>query len=129
MIAAGGRLHCPSAHRLDSSGTAVGIGMKFGPSGCATAKERLHLCLSLCVGGADPNDALTRVVHTFEVTGMSYVPAFVSEDVYSISEGQEVVASLADSTDENSAKGGVTLQKVQGSVLSPTIRGFGGCLY
>lgn len=38
------------------------------------------------------------MIRTFEITGESCVPAIVTDDVYSIFEEQEIVASLADST-------------------------------
>eukprot|EP01033_Poteriospumella_lacustris_P008315 gene8315-5998_t len=74
-------------------GQAISIDMKFDPSGCETVKERLRLCVS----GADPNDALTQVVRSFEVVGESCLPALVTDDMISIFEEQEVVSSLAES--------------------------------
>jgi hypothetical protein len=39
-------------------GQSVGIDLKFDPSGCATVKERIRICVS----GADPKDTLTQVI-------------------------------------------------------------------
>eukprot|EP01032_Pedospumella_encystans_P008479 gene8479-10061_t len=89
-------------------GQSVSIDMKFDPSGCETVKEKMRLCVS----GADPKDALTTTVKTFEVTGESCVPAIVTEDINSIFEEQEVVHSLADSTGEKSSEGGGKLEKL-----------------
>jgi hydrocephalus-inducing protein len=89
-------------------GQSVGIDMKFDPSGCETVKERMRLCVS----GADPKDALTVTVKTFEVTGESCVPAIVTDDVNNIFEEQEIVHSLADSTGEKSSEGGGKVEKL-----------------
>eukprot|EP01034_Spumella_vulgaris_P022205 gene22205-28319_t len=89
-------------------GQFVGINMKFDPSGCATVKERLRLCIS----GVDPKDTLSQIIKSFEITGESCVPAIVNDDVNSIFEEQEVVHSLADSTGDKSAEGGGKIEKL-----------------
>eukprot|EP01038_Epipyxis_sp_PR26KG_P004323 gene4323-6124_t len=89
-------------------GQSIGIDMKFDPSGCATVKERLRMCLS----GADPQDSLTKVVRSFEMVGESCVPAIVNDDVNSIFEEQEVVSSLLDVTGKKDAESVGKIEKL-----------------
>jgi len=74
-------------------GETVGIDMTFDPNGSDLAREKLRVCIS----GVDPDEPLSQVLRSFEVTGESCFPAILNKDCDSIFEEQEVVENLAES--------------------------------
>ena len=82
-------------------GQRVSIDIKFDPSGCNLARERLRVCIT----GIDGNDSLSQLLKSFEVTGESCFPAIVDNDIHNIFEEQEQINSLND-IGGNSGDGG-----------------------
>lgn len=89
-------------------GQSISIEVKFDPSGCDVAKEKLRICIS----GANPVDALTKILTSFELVGESCQPAIVCDDMASIFEEQEIVNSLAEFTGGKSSEGEGKLEKL-----------------
>lgn len=83
-------------------GQRISIDIKFDPSGCNTARERLRFCIT----GVDANDAPSLLLKSFEVTGESCFPAIVDNDVHNIFEEQEIVHSLGDLSGANDPNSG-----------------------
>ena len=81
-------------------GETVGIDMTFDPNGSDLAREKLRVCIS----GVDPDEPLSQVLRSFEVTGESCFPAILNKDVDSIFEEQEVVENLAESIPSGDGK-------------------------
>lgn len=73
-------------------GQTVGIDMKFDPSGCENAREKLRFSIT----GTDPKDTTVQSIRLFDVSGESCFPAIVVNDFPNIFEEQEVVHSLSD---------------------------------
>lgn len=81
-------------------GETSGFDIKFDPSGCESAHERLRILLA----GVDPLDSSSMVLlKNFDVTGDSCIPAIVDDDMNGIFEEQEVVSQLS----EASSSGGI----------------------
>ena len=68
--------------------------IKFDPSGCASAHERLAIFIT----GVDHGDESAHFLKNFDVTGDSCIPAIADGDMSGIFEEQEIVSSLSEAS-------------------------------